>query len=156
MLHGIAYMKAKDNYDKNPTKENRQRQLKKVWDADDQFIDEMKRDKEEPMAPIAGKLISVKKNLEQTHLLSTKRFEGFGSSDPTARLKELVKSKYRNEERTHSKQSLGLGPLADVALGALGAVAKELAVDLYKAVRKKLTGSGIKFNHKTHDERRKI
>jgi len=63
MQHDIAYMKAKDNYDKNPTKENKQRQLKKVWDADDQFIDEMKRDKEEQMAPIAGKLISVKKNL---------------------------------------------------------------------------------------------
>jgi len=46
--------------------------------------------------------------------------------------------------------------LAVVAIGALGAVAKELAVDLYKAVRKKLTGSGIKFNHKTHDERKKF
>ena len=82
----------------------------------------MKRDKEEPMAPIAGKLISMKHNLEQAHLLSSKRFEGFGSSDPTARLKQLVKSKYRNEERKQHKMHGGLGPWAVVALGAVGAV----------------------------------
>ena len=33
------------------------KQLNNVWKADDKFINEMERDHEEPMAPIAGKLI---------------------------------------------------------------------------------------------------
>ena len=155
MQHDIAYMQAKDNYDKNPTKENRQRQLKKVWDADDQFIDEMKRDKEEPMAPIAGKLI---KNLEQAHLLSTKRFEGFGSSDPTARLKELVKSKYRNEEKKQNKQSGGILPIvAAVETAAATAIATKLAGDLYEFIKKKISGQRYKIPyHNTKKEKKQF
>ena len=60
MIHDIEYKKAKDNYFKNPTPENRKKQLNNVWKADDKFINEMERDHEEPMAPIAGKLIKTK------------------------------------------------------------------------------------------------
>ena len=59
MIHDIEYKKASDNYFKNPTPENRKKQLNNVWKAD-KFINEMERDHEEPMAPIAGKLIKTK------------------------------------------------------------------------------------------------
>ena len=39
--------------------------MQKVWKADDEFIDEMNQDTDEPMAPIAGKLIQLKKTGEQ-------------------------------------------------------------------------------------------
>ena len=35
--------------------------MKKVWEADDKFIEAMDEDQQEPMAPIAGKLIQLKK-----------------------------------------------------------------------------------------------
>jgi len=62
-LHDLAYDRAKKDYLKNPTPENRKVQLNKVWDADNKFINEMNQDNEEPMAPIAGKLIATKKNI---------------------------------------------------------------------------------------------
>ena len=36
------------------------KQLNNVWKADDKFINEMEHDHEEPLAPIAGKLIKPK------------------------------------------------------------------------------------------------
>ena len=60
MIHDIEYKKAKYNYLKNPTPENRKKLLNNVWKADDKFINEMEHDHEEPMAPIAGKLIKTK------------------------------------------------------------------------------------------------
>ena len=60
MIHDTEYKKAKDNYLKNPTPENRKHQLKNVWRADDKFINEMNNDNEEPMAKVAGKLIQKK------------------------------------------------------------------------------------------------
>ena len=60
MIHDIEYKKAKDNYFKNPTSENRKQQLRNVWNADYNFIKEMNNDNEEPMAKVAGKLIQTK------------------------------------------------------------------------------------------------
>ena len=60
MIHDIEYKKAKYNYLKNPTPANRKKQLENVWNADDKFTDEMEHDDEEPMAPIAAKLIQTK------------------------------------------------------------------------------------------------
>ena len=60
MIHDIEYKKAKDNYFKNPTPENRKQQFRNVWNADDKFIKEMNNDNEEPMAKVAGKLIQTK------------------------------------------------------------------------------------------------
>ena len=99
-LHDLAYDRAKKDYLKNPTPENRKVQLNKVWDADNKFINEMNQDNEEPMAPIAGKLIATKKTLEQVGVLPTTVFEGFGkekqkSTDPAARLRKLVKAEYK-------------------------------------------------------------
>ena len=151
--HDRKYMKEQEEYKQD---HDRKRHLNNIWRADDVFIEKARTQNDDPiMGNIASKLISTKEKLEKANMIDTKRFSGMGA-DPTARLKELVKSKYRNEERKQHKMHGGLGPLAVVALGALGAVAKELAVDLYKAVRKKSTGSGIKFNHKTHDERKKF
>ena len=60
MIHDIEYKKAKDNYLKNPTPANRKKQIENIWKADDKFINEMEHDREEPMAPIAAKLIQTK------------------------------------------------------------------------------------------------
>ena len=151
--HDRKYMKEQEEYKQD---HDRKRHLNNIWRADDVFIEKARTQNDDPiMGNIASKLISTKEKLEKANMIDTKRFSGMGI-DPTARLKELVKSKYRNEERKQRKMHGGLGPLAVVALGALGAVAKELAVDLYKAVHKKLTGSGFKFNHKTHDEIKKF
>ena len=77
--HDLAYDQAKKNYEANPTSENRKKQLKKVWNADETFINEMNHDTTEPMAPIAGKLIQTKRYLERDlKILPTKIFDGFG------------------------------------------------------------------------------
>ena len=60
MIHDIQYKKAKYNYLKNPTPENRKQQLRNVQKADDKFINEMNNDNKEPMAKVAGKLIQTK------------------------------------------------------------------------------------------------
>ena len=100
--HDLAYKHAYDNYVKNPTSENKKQQMQKVWNADDEFVDAMNQDTDEPMAPIAGKLIQLKKKTgEQLGVLPTTKFSGFGldteseRSDPTARLKALVEEKYK-------------------------------------------------------------
>ena len=95
MIHDIEYKKAKDNYLKNPTPENRKQQLRNAWNADDKFINEMNNDNEEPMAKVAGKLIQTKKFLEQNNLLDTKNFEEFGKKkhiDPALRLRNSIRN----------------------------------------------------------------
>ena len=68
--------------------------MRKVWEADDKFIEAMDQDQEEPMAPIAGKLIQLKKAGEQIGVLPTTSFTGFGSdqrpSDPIFKLRQLA------------------------------------------------------------------
>ena len=63
--HDVEYRNIKNDYLKNPTPQNRQQQLNKIWEADDKFINEMKNDSSEPMAKIAGKLIGFKKMLSK-------------------------------------------------------------------------------------------
>ena len=111
MIHDIEYKKAKYNYLKNPTPENRKHQLKNVWRADDKFIKEMNNDNEEPMAKVAGKLIQTKKFLEQNNLLDTKIFEGFGSkrnkNDPAARLRKTYINDYITKKKNNNKHQKG-------------------------------------------------
>ena len=57
----------------------------------------MSHDHEEPMTPIAGKLIQTKKLLEKTGILSTKTFEGFGKDHARKLRLEALK---RLKERT--------------------------------------------------------
>ena len=70
--------------------------MRKVWEADDKFIEVMDQDQEEPMAPIAGNLIHLKKAGEQIGVLPTTTFTCFGSentdrpSDPIYKLRQLA------------------------------------------------------------------
>jgi len=109
MVHDIEYKKAKDNYLKNPTPENRKQQLRNVWNADDKFIKEMNNDNEEPMAKVAGKLIQTKKFLEENNLLDTKNFEGFGSKkkkniDPAIRLRKAYSTQKNTSTNNHRQK----------------------------------------------------
>ena len=99
MIHDIEYKNAKNKYLKNSTPENRKKQLNNVWKADDKFINEMEHDHEEPMAPIAGKLIKTRNFRKKTGALSTKTFEGFGK-DPAHKLRmEALKTSKKNENQ---------------------------------------------------------
>ena len=153
--HDIAYFKAKKAYDANPTPENRQKQLQKVWEADNKFIEEMKQDPDEPMAPIASRLIKTKESLEKAHLLPSAVFEGFGEkSDPTARLKQMVEEQYISKSQTrrtrkNKTQSGGFIPLIPIGVSILGALAGKVIGDVYDPVKKKITGSGIHMKHKS-------
>ena len=153
--HDISYYKAKKAYDANPTPENRHKQMQKVWEADDKFIEEMKQDPDEPMAPIAGRLIKTKESLEKAHMLPTTVFEGFGEkSDPTARLKQMVEEQYIHKSQSkrtkrNKNQTGGFIPLIPIGVSILGALAGKVIGDVYDLVKKKLTGSGISMKHRT-------
>ena len=133
-----------------------------MWSADQKFIDAMDRDTEEPMAKIAGKLIQAKRFAERdAKILPTTVFEGFGEkeevSDPTARLKALVKEQYKIDERKDRKRKLikgGLLPLAPIGIAIASSVATKLVSDLYDLIKHRLTGSGYKVpHHKTNQLR---
>ena len=154
-LHDKTYYKAKQDYDKNPTPENRNQQLQKVWTADDKFVNEMSKIKNERMAPLAGSLISTKKYLEKDfQALPTTIFEGFGaeSNDPAFRLRALVNENYKKEK----KQKGGLIPLIPIAATALGMLSGKNLQDIYSVIKKKVTGSGIKMNHKNNNDKKEF
>ena len=160
-LHDLAYDKAKKEYEKSPTPQNKKQQLQKIWQADNRFINAMDRDREEPMAPVAGALIQTKESLEKAGLMDTKRFSGFGM-DPTARLKELVKQKYTIqdiEEKKNKKrlQKGGVLPLVAIGTAAAGAVAGMIVGDIYEYIKKKISGHGYEIpNHRTRKEKREF
>ena len=125
------------------------------------------------MGPIASKLIQTKENLEKAGM-DTKRFSGFGT-DPVARLRQLARKHYNKQQRTVDKKETsrfahsirtsepqnklikgGIGPLAAIAIPALGALAGKLTSDLYDFVKRKITGSGIKMNHKTQKDQKEF
>ena len=159
--HDLSYKHAKDDYMKNPTPENKKRQIRRVWDADDKFISAMNRDHEELMAPIAGKLIKLKETGEKLGVLPTTNFSGFGFPgeeeiiDPVARLRTLVQKEYKTEKNGKKKlQKGGVFPLVPIAMAIGSAIAGKLAGDLYDFVKKKVTGGGHKMpNHKTKKEK---
>ena len=114
----------------------------------------MNQDTEEPMAPIAGKLIQLKRSAEQAQVLPTTVFEGFGtkeegSTDPVAWLRNIVKERYAVDERKERKRKLQKGgnPLLAVGLPVVGALASEIVKDLYNVIKRKIFGGEI--NHKT-------
>ena len=159
--HDVAYDRAKKNYLKNPTPENRKAQLNKVWEADDKFINEMNNDTEEPMAPIAGKLISTKKSLEQMGVLPSTVFEGFGneSKDPTERLKILAKQINKKEKRKRKNKKVikgGFAPaLIPIGVAVASTLSSKIVSDLYDYLKKKIKGEGINVpNHKSKNEKK--
>ena len=108
------------------------------------------------MGNISSKLIATKEMLEKNGIMDTKQFSGFGKketkpTDPAARLRQLVKTKYKGQLKHDKKQSGGVLPLAPIAIAALGAVAGEIVKDIYGLIKRKLSGSGMKFNHKNND-----
>jgi hypothetical protein len=162
--HDVSYQKAYDNYKANPTPQNKKEQMKKVYEADDKFINDMKRDaNNEPMASVAGKLIQTKKALEKAHILPTKVFEGFGeeeeNNDPTFRLKQLAlkqtkllnkPSSKKRKMKIQKSQDGGLLPLAPILVGAIGALAGKVLGDIYSKIKDKITGNGFDMgNYKT-------
>ena len=158
--HDLAYKHAKDDYLKNPTPENKKKQMKRVWEADDKFIGAMNRDHEEPMAPIAGKLIRLKETAEKLGAPTT--FSGFGVAeeeeiiDPCQKLRDLVKSEYKTEKKGKKKLQKGgiLPALIPIAIAIGSALAGKITNDVYDFVKKKVTGGGHKMpNHKTKKEK---
>ena len=60
-IHDLKYKHAKEDYLKDPTPENKKRQMQKVWNADDNFIIDMNNDHEEPMAKVEVNLFKQKR-----------------------------------------------------------------------------------------------
>lgn len=73
-IHDLNYEKAARIYDNNKDKN----QFKKnVWDADDQFIKNARKSKDDPgIGKIAANLMSLKKTMEKSGILDTKTFSG--------------------------------------------------------------------------------
>ena len=157
--HDYAYLREKEAYDRD---HDRQKHINNVWAADDKFVNQAANSKNEViMGPIASKLIQTKENLEKAGM-DTKRFSGFGT-DPVARLRQLARKHYNKQQRTVDKKEPqnklikgGIGPLAAIAIPALGALAGKLTSDLYDFVKRKITGSGIKMNHKTQKDQKEF
>ena len=86
--------------------------MKKVWEADDKFIEAMDEDQQEPMAPIASKLIQLKTSGEQLGVLSSTTFTGFDSdkrsTDPIFNLRKLAlqNSKEAGKAKRQPKKSI--------------------------------------------------
>ena len=154
-LHDKTYYKAKQDYDKNPTPENRNQQLQKVWNVDDKFVNAMNNITNEKMAPLAGSLISTKQNLEKMGILPSTVFEGFGaeSNDPAFRLRALVNENYKKEKKQKGGFIL---PIAAVAAPALGMLAGKILQDIYGLIKKKFSGGSIKFNHKNNNDKKEF
>ena len=121
----------------------------------------MNNDRDEPMAPIAGALISTKRDLERANLLSTKRFEGFGmkeNNDPVERLRQLVKGKYQKRENKivkHDRNQSG-GAIPALLIPVIASVIGSLAGRVYDTIRDKIQGKGydlpdLKTKQEKHD-----
>jgi len=97
-LHDLAYDRIKKDYERNPTPENKKQQLKRIWQADDKFVREMQNDRHEPMAPIAGTLIKTKEQLEQSGLMSSMRFSGFGTKTKKMKHQTILSNAYASSQ----------------------------------------------------------
>ena len=115
------------------------------------------------MGNIASKLISTKKQLEQTNLMDTKVFSGYGNdagsetNDPVSRLRSLVQEKYAIEAKQEKKHKLkhqtgGLIPLLPIGIAIASALGSKLVGDLYDFVKKILTGGNYKFPNKKNNK----
>lgn len=127
--------------------------MKKVWDADKQFINEARSDKQEPkLGNIAGNMINAKMNAEKIGVLPTKVFTGFGEEKVQIAkgLMDYEKNYLKKENKKNKKnltndntmvkknkkQQGGFIPLAPIA----AAVAAPIVSELVSAAFKKLTG----------------
>ena len=157
-VHDLSYLHEKEAYNKDHDK---QKHINNIWKSDSIFIDKAKNSRDDPiMGAVSSKLIAGKKKLEESGLLNTTQFSGFGTheeeenSDPVARLRNLVEQEYKSETK-HKKTQKGGFILAPLAIGAATAIGSKLAGELYDFVKKKLTsGSGVKVPyHKTRQQK---
>ena len=146
--HDYAYLNEQEGYKKD---HNKQKHLQNIWNSDERFIQKSRNSRDDPIVGnLASKFISTKEQLEKSNLMDTKRFSGFGakedeegseSRDPVARLREIVKKQYKNEERVKKKNKIvkhgGFLPLAPIGLAILGALAGKETSDVYDFLKKK-------------------
>ena len=160
--HDYTYLREKTEYGKD---HNKQKHIQNIWKADDEFIENARNSKDEPiMGHLAAKLISTKRTLEKTGLMDSKVFSGFGAEegsengDPVARLRLLVQQQYKTDTKKDKKgktQKGGILPaLIPIGVAIASTLAGKLSSDLYDFIKKKITGSGTKVPyHKSKQQR---
>ena len=155
--HDRAYLREKEEYNRD---NNKPKHIKNVWHADDVFINKAQNSRDDPiMGKISSRLISTKKGLEQSGLMDTKTFSGFGVeeeiNDPVARLRDLAKKECKGDKHSKSKpQKGGVFPLIPIGIAIASAVGSKLAGDLYDFIKSKVTGGGYKVpRHKSKKEK---
>ena len=154
-------MNEKEAYERDHDK---QKHINNIWRGDEVFVNKARSQRDDPIVGnIAAKMIQTKENLEKTNLLDTHRFERFGM-DPAARLREMVHDQYNKKKkkgRSHGDRSElqrgGILPIvAAIGTVAATALAKKLVEDLYDYVKKKMSGSGLKIDHRTKNEKKQF
>ena len=121
------------------------------------------------MGKISSNLIRAKRFGEQTGILSSEKFSGFGkkhndtrgtsaASDPTYRLKLIAKKHYNVNDKKHKKIEGGAIPLLPIGLSILRSLAGKVISEIYDKVKEKIQGKGYRtnMNHKTIEHKREV
>ena len=166
LRHDLQYENIGNDYFKNPTPENKKRQLKRIHDEDDIFINDVKRNRaEDPkVADIASNLIRLKKLGEQTGLLDSRKFSGFGkkprinivdeASDPVHRLRQLA---IKQNKKYEPKQQQGGFAIPAFLIPILASAASTLVGKVYDTIKQKIEGKGYKIpHHKTIKQKKQF
>ncbi len=87
-------------------------------------------------------MIATKESLENSGVLDSKIFSGFGSKeeglvDPVARLRNIVKEQYAVDERKERKIEKNVQHGGSADFPVIGKVANELVNNLYNVINKK-------------------
>ena len=169
LRHDLQYEQIASDYHKNPTPENKKRQMKRIHDEDDIFITDVKRNRsEDPLvATAAANLIWAKKKGEQLGILPTSKFSipGSGmkprinlvddddSNDPVYRLRKLA----MKQNKPLEKNQKGGFAFAPIVIPILASAASALVGKLYDTIKNKIEGKGYKIqNHKTTRQKKKF
>ena len=87
------------------------------------------------------------------------------NNDPTAKLKELINKTYKTQSKkdaSHAKAGDnnkkiikgGMIPLAIVGTAIASALIGKITGEMYDVIKKRLTGKGIKMDHKNDDDKK--
>ena len=171
LRHDLQYEQIAEDYYRNPTPENKKRQLKRVHNEDDIFIDTVKRHRlEDPrVADLAAAAITGKKWLEKIPYFGNKfsrKYSGFGNkprinivdttNDPVHKLREIAKRQNKNYEQKG-------GFLPAFLIPILASAGSTLVGKIYDTIKEKIEkkakdqeGKGVKLAHKTIKQKRKF
>ena len=109
---------------------------------------------------MSANLIRARRLGEQTGILSTEKFSGFGKihNDPTCRLKLLAKKHYNVNDKKHKKIEGGAIPLIPIGFSIPGSLAGKVISEIFDKVKEKIQGKGYRtiMNHKTIEHKRKF